>query len=104
MQFTDAPKMSIYRKKNATDADEVLCWILVPLKLRRTDIIIIQMPRPKQPHIIGFRRPVRSTKRAGKKLPMTNMILINHQRISYRFLVRPTFSWRTVGTKYLYPS
>jgi hypothetical protein len=44
------------------------------LKLNKIDIIIMETPRPKEPHIIGRRRPIRSTNREGTKEPIKNMI------------------------------
>lgn len=70
--------MSMNRKKNATDAEAVgfstevpamrlvYCCpgdayqhgeVVVPLNESRIDIIIIEMNSPKEPHIIGLRRP-----------------------------------------------
>jgi hypothetical protein len=60
-------------KKKATAAEDVACCLSVPLKLNKIAIIIIEMPKPKEPHIIGLRRPTLSTKSAGKKLPITNI-------------------------------
>lgn len=91
--MTEAPKTSIYWhwmsdllsicgirsrkltvKKNVTLADAVGLSTDVPLKLSKMAIIIIENPRPKLPHIIGFRRPMRSTRRDGTKEPRRNMI------------------------------
>jgi len=36
-----------------------------PLKESRMDIIIIEIDKPKEPHIIGLRRPNRSEKKVG---------------------------------------
>lgn len=82
IQLTEAPKISMNRKKKATDAVAVgfstdvpmqfnvlrpsrLCWKAIPLNESRIEIIIIEMNSPKDPHIIGLRRPNRSEKNVG---------------------------------------
>lgn len=59
----------------------------------------MQIPSPKDPHIMGWRRPTRSTKIVGKREPRTNMIWTQPPMIWERFLERPTFVFRTVGMK-----
>lgn len=66
--------MSMYTKKKATAADEVACSLAWPLKLSRMDTIIMQIPRPNDPQIMGALRPTRSTKKVGNILPTTNII------------------------------
>jgi hypothetical protein len=80
-------------KKNATLAEAVLFKTLPssPLKLKRIEIIIMERPRPKEPHIIGFRRPVRSSVKVGSREPRKNMRLMTPPRSSDRFLSSPTF-------------
>jgi hypothetical protein len=63
-------------KKNATLADDVALEFARPWKLSKAEIIIIQIPMPKDPHIIGLRRPYLSEKNVGKRAPMTNMVLM----------------------------
>lgn len=58
-------------------------------------IIIMQIPNPKLPHIIGFRRPYLSRKNVGNRDPMKNMALITPPSSRERFLVSPTFSCNT---------
>jgi hypothetical protein len=76
--------MSIKRKKKATEAEAVgfstgvpikkahtirlaclspsvfMCMNGIPLKESKMDIIIMEIDSPKEPHIMGFRRPNRS--------------------------------------------
>lgn len=63
-------------KKKATLADAVGRSTSEPLKLSKIDIIIIEMPSPKDPQIIGFRRPMRSARKVGTKDPTKNIIWI----------------------------
>ena len=63
-------------KKKATLAEAVGFSAADPLKLNNIEIIIIEIPRPREPHIIGRRRPMRSTKRDGTIEPSKNMIWI----------------------------
>lgn len=72
--MTEAPKISMKTKKKAMDAEAVGFSTSEPLKLRRIETIIMQMPRPKEPQIMGVLRPTRSTKNVGNRLPTTNMI------------------------------
>jgi hypothetical protein len=39
--------------------------VYAPLNESKIDIIIIEMKSPKEPHIIGLRRPKRSEKKVG---------------------------------------
>jgi hypothetical protein len=59
MQLAVAPNISMYVKKKVTLAEDVDFARSPPLlwKLRRIEIIIIEIPSPKDPHIIGLRRP-----------------------------------------------
>lgn len=76
--------MSMKRKKKATEAEAVgfstdvpikkdiqsdlaclsrsvfMCMNGIPLKESKIDIIIMEIDSPKEPHIMGFRRPNRS--------------------------------------------
>ena len=67
----------MYVNRNATLADAVVCCKLSLYcgreKLSNTDSIIIDSPRPKDPHIIGLLRPNRSRKIVGKMDPTMNM-------------------------------
>jgi len=87
------PKISMYRKKNVTDADEVASR----LKLRRTASIIMQMVRPAQPQIMVHRRPIRSRKKAGSKFPIGNMSWMKPAMSSAMSLLSPTLEVRAVG-------
>lgn len=60
-------------KKNATLAAEVDFSTEEPLKLNRIEINIIEIPSPSEPHIMGRRRPMRSTNSDGTNDPMTNI-------------------------------
>lgn len=43
-------------------------WIIagyIPLNESRIEIIIMDIKRPKDPHIMGWRRPYRSEKKVG---------------------------------------
>lgn len=102
--MTEAPKINMKTKKKAIDAEAVGFSTSDPLKLRRMDTIIMQIPRPKEPQIIGVLRPTLSTKNVGKRLPTTNMICTHPPMIRDRFLLRPTLLLRTVGMKYLFRS
>lgn len=80
--------MSMKRKKKATEAEAVgfstdvpgefvrdgrfflhnlgsRSVLFVPLNESRMEIIIMDMKRPKDPHIMGWRRPYRSEKKVG---------------------------------------
>lgn len=70
-------------KKKATLADAVGFSEADPLKLSRIEIIIIEIPSPKEPHIIGRRRPIRSTKSDGTIDPIKNMIWILWMLVSF---------------------
>jgi hypothetical protein len=62
--------------RNATLADAVAFCVLSlncgREKLSITESIIIESPRPKDPHIIGLLRPNRSRKIVGKTEPTMN--------------------------------
>lgn len=106
-------------KKKATLADAVGFSTAEFLKLSKIEIIIIEIPRPKEPHIMGRRRPIRSTNRDGTIDPSKNMIWIllkpfsccmpsiaiqetyTPPRSKLRFRSRPTLFSSTVGIKYL---
>ena len=84
-------------KKKATLADAVACATSPPSdrKLKRMAIIIMDNPSPKEPHIMGLRRPVRSSVKVGTREPMGNMRLMTPPMSKERFLSRPTLSSRT---------
>lgn len=84
-------------KKKATLADEVAFASGPPLswKLSKTAIIIIEMPSPSDPHIIGLRRPYLSRKKVGNREPMKNMALMTPPRSSDRLRDMPTLICRT---------
>ena len=84
-------------KKNATLAEDVDFARLPPCdwKLRRIEIIIIETPRPNDPHIIGFLRPYLSRKNVGNRLPMKNIRLIMPPSKRDRFRERPTLNCST---------
>ena len=63
----------MYRKKKAIDAEAVFVSTLLPRKLIRIAIIIMQIDRAAHPQIIVHLRPMRSNANAGKVLPTTNM-------------------------------
>lgn len=69
-------------KKNATLADAVGFSTSEPLKLNRIEIIIIEIPNPADPHIIGRLRPIRSTNSDGTIDPSKNMIWILFTAVS----------------------
>lgn len=93
----------MYVNKNATLADAVACCKLSlncgREKLSNTESIIIDSPRPKDPHIIGRLRPNRSRKIVGKMEPTMNMHWTAPPISKLRFCVRPTFCCKRDGTK-----
>ena len=97
------PNISIYVNKNATLADDVAFCVLSLNcgleKLSITESIIMDSPRPKDPHIIGLLRPKRSRKTVGKMEPTMNMHWTAPPISKLRFCVRPTFCCRREGTK-----
>lgn len=108
-QLALAPKISMYRKKNAIDALEVpFC-----LMLKSTAINNMQTERPADPNIMGFLRPRRSRKIAGMMLPaqcqiqaMTsrtvlpigNIRLTKPPMSKARLASTPTLNWSADGT------
>ena len=93
----------MYVNKNATLADDVAFCVLSLNcgleKLSITESIIMDNPRPKDPHIIGLLRPKRSRKTVGKMEPTMNMHCTAPPINKLRFCVRPTFCSRREGTK-----
>lgn len=45
-------------------------------KLRSTEMSIIEIPRPNDPHIMGLRLPMRSRKKVGYSDPMKNLVAL----------------------------
>jgi hypothetical protein len=93
----------MYVNKNATLADAVACRKLSlnwgREKLSNTESIIIESPRPKDPHIMGLLRPNRSRKMVGKMEPTMNMHWTAPPISKLRFCVSPTFWCNRDGTK-----
>ena len=87
----------MYRKKNATLADDVGCPMLLSLKLSSTATSIMQMPSPKLPIIMGRRRPSLSAPSAGTMEPSGNMICVTPAMRSDMLRVMPTLDSNTVG-------
>lgn len=79
MQLAVEPKISMYTKKKATEAVAVFTPVSceyslgLNLKLSRTEINIMLIARPRLPHIIGLRRPMRSRKKVGMREPKKNL-------------------------------
>lgn len=69
----------MYVNKNATLADAVACLVLSlncgREKLSNIESIIMESPRPKDPHIIGLLRPNLSRKMVGKIEPTASETL-----------------------------
>jgi hypothetical protein len=84
-------------KKKATLAEAVAGFTSPSAvwKLKRIAIIIMDTPSPREPHIMGFRRPVRSSVNVGTREPRKNIRLMTPPRRRERFLSRPTLSSRT---------
>ena len=93
----------MYVNRNATLADAVACCKLSPYcgreELTTTESIIIDSPRPNDPHIIGLLRPKRSRKIVGKMEPTMNMHWTAPPISKLRFCVSPTFCCNRDGTK-----
>lgn len=62
---------------------------------------IMDIARPREPHIMGRRRPIWSRKKVGISEPKKNMVWTQPPITRERLRERPTLSWRAVGTKYL---
>ena len=60
-------------KKKAIAAEAVSFSTEDPLKLSKIAIIIMEIPHPALPHIMGFLRPMRSAKKAGRRAPKKNI-------------------------------
>jgi hypothetical protein len=61
----------------------------------RTEIMSMLKPQPKEPHIMGLRRPVLSSVNVGYNEPKKNIMLMTPPRRSDRLRSRPTLSCRT---------
>lgn len=85
------------KKKKATLADEVRLDNpeSASEKLSNIAIIIMQMPSPSDPHIMGRRRPTRSRKNVGKSEPMMNIVLMTPPSNSAKLRSRPTLICKT---------
>lgn len=88
---------TLTRKKKATLAEDVLFDNpgSASEKLNSIAIIIIQIPSPKDPHIMGRRRPTRSRKNVGNSEPMMNIVLMTPPRSKARLRSRPTLICKT---------
>jgi hypothetical protein len=86
-------------KKNATLplAVALATGSFAPRIWKESSIAIISMlkPQPKDPHIIGLRRPVLSSVKVGYKEPKKNIMLMTPPSRRERLRSRPTLSWRT---------
>ena len=96
IQLAVAPNINMYEKKKVTLADAVLCCNPLEYcgcwKLSRTAMSIMEIAKPREPHIMGFRRPSRSRKKVGTKDPTKNMHSTAPPTSRERLRLRPTFS------------
>ena len=84
-------------KKNATLPDAVAFAIPPPRgwKLSRIAMSIMDIPQPREPHIMGLRRPGLSSVKVGNSDPRKNIKLMTPPSSSDRFRVNPTLSCKT---------